>query len=160
MREEVEYDNTMIQCLDPGWTIATRSAPLHRDPTENLTCAAPTLPIPAGLRSAPPGSHWDRPGSITMKERRVLTALLSIFSLDYHSLSLDLDQQSKRSPRRLASLTYSGTPVLKGLKDIVETLPSGLDSSAANSIMPMNKPEQKKTLLLSGALLSRRVVGV
>jgi hypothetical protein len=35
---------------------------------------------------------------------------------------------------------------LQGLKDIVETLPSCLDSSAANSIMPMNKPEQKKTL--------------
>ncbi|PNX67568.1 hypothetical protein L195_g055698, partial [Trifolium pratense] len=36
-----------------------------------------------------------------------------------------------------------------GLKDIVQTLPSGLDTSAANSIMPINKPdEQKKTLLL------------
>ncbi|MCI46154.1 hypothetical protein A2U01_0067394, partial [Trifolium medium] len=35
-----------------------------------------------------------------------------------------------------------------GLKDIEETLPNGFDSSAANSIMPTNKPEQKKTLLL------------
>ncbi|KAK2375714.1 hypothetical protein QL285_076586 [Trifolium repens] len=49
---------------------------------------------------------------------------------------------------------------LQGLKDIVETLPSGLDSSPANSIMPTNKPEQKKTLWLSGALISRRVIEV
>ncbi|WJX62983.1 hypothetical protein P8452_47919 [Trifolium repens] len=56
--------------------------------------------------------------------------------------------QKQQPPRRLALLTYSGTPDLKGLKDIAETLPSCLDSSAANSIMPMNKPEQKKTLLL------------
>ncbi|WJX62982.1 hypothetical protein P8452_47918 [Trifolium repens] len=49
---------------------------------------------------------------------------------------------------------------LQGLKDIVETLPSGLDTSATNSIMPTNKSEQKKTLLLSGALISRRVIEV
>ncbi|WJX57647.1 hypothetical protein P8452_43188 [Trifolium repens] len=73
---------------------------------------------------------------------------------------LQQEQRPKLSPRRLASLTYLGTPDLKGLKDIVETLPSGLDSSPANSIMPTNKPEQKKTLWLSGALISRRVIEV
>ncbi|RHN55109.1 hypothetical protein MtrunA17_Chr5g0414121 [Medicago truncatula] len=46
---------------------------------------------------------------------------------------------------------------LQGLKDIVETLPCALDSSAANSTMPMDKPEQQqKTPLLRGALISRR----
>ncbi|KAK2429594.1 hypothetical protein QL285_028019 [Trifolium repens] len=55
---------------------------------------------------------------------------------------------------------YVGDKHNKGLKDIVETLPSGLDSSATNSIMPTNKSEQKKTILLSGALISRRVIEV
>ncbi|MCH80707.1 bZIP transcription factor [Trifolium medium] len=87
-------------------------------------------------------------------------AVKAFLTGDYNRCRQHEEQQPKLSPRRPASLTYSGTPVLKGLKDIVETLPSGLDSSAANSIMPMNKPEQKKTLLLSGALLSRRVVEV
>ncbi|CAL0318277.1 unnamed protein product [Lupinus luteus] len=60
-------------------------------------------------------------------------------------------EQLTLSGRTPNALTYPGTPNMKGLKDIVaETLSSGLDRSASDSIMPdgMDKLEQQRRPLL------------
>ncbi|XP_061338779.1 uncharacterized protein LOC133285550 isoform X1 [Gastrolobium bilobum] len=44
--------------------------------------------------------------------------------------------QPKLSGKSPSLLTYPGTPNLKGLKDIAETLSSGLDRSASDAVMP------------------------
>ncbi|RDX58230.1 hypothetical protein CR513_62467, partial [Mucuna pruriens] len=61
-----------------------------------------------------------------------------------------LQEQPKLSGKSPNLLTYQGTPNLKGLKDIVETLSIGLDRSASDAIMPdgMDKLEQKRRPLL------------
>ncbi|TKY69720.1 hypothetical protein E2542_SST06002 [Spatholobus suberectus] len=63
---------------------------------------------------------------------------------------LQLEQQklSGKSPNLLA---YKGTPNLKGLKDIAETLSIGLDKSASDTIMPdgVDKLEQQRRPLLT-----------
>ncbi|XP_061338781.1 uncharacterized protein LOC133285550 isoform X2 [Gastrolobium bilobum] len=47
-----------------------------------------------------------------------------------------LQDQPKLSGKSPSLLTYPGTPNLKGLKDIAETLSSGLDRSASDAVMP------------------------
>ncbi|OIW20958.1 hypothetical protein TanjilG_26670 [Lupinus angustifolius] len=62
-------------------------------------------------------------------------------------------EQLKLSGKTPNALTYPGTPNIKGLKDILaETLSSGLDRSASDSIVPdgMDKLEQQRRPLLRG----------
>ncbi|XP_027360349.1 uncharacterized protein LOC113868712 isoform X2 [Abrus precatorius] len=59
-------------------------------------------------------------------------------------------EQPKLSGKSPGLITYKGTPNLKGLKDIAETLSTGLDRSASDSITPdgMDKLEQQRRPLL------------
>nr|KYP65832.1 hypothetical protein KK1_012100 [Cajanus cajan] len=63
------------------------------------------------------------------------------------SLQLEKQKLPGKSPNLL---TYKGTPNLKGLKDIAETLSIGLDRSASDTIMPdgMDKLELQRRPLL------------
>ncbi|TKY62182.1 hypothetical protein E2542_SST12038 [Spatholobus suberectus] len=59
-------------------------------------------------------------------------------------------EQQKLSGKSPNLLTYKGTPNLKGLKDIAETLSIGLDRSASDTIMPdgVDKLEKQRRPLL------------
>ncbi|XP_019432027.1 PREDICTED: uncharacterized protein LOC109339107 isoform X2 [Lupinus angustifolius] len=82
-----------------------------------------------------------------------LTYLIDFVNGKTRKMPEFLQEQLKLSGKTPNALTYPGTPNIKGLKDILaETLSSGLDRSASDSIVPdgMDKLEQQRRPLLRG----------